>query len=164
LSAYPKTVTDKRLFLIDKAIAAHEYRKDALLEILHVAHNIYGYIDKALLLHISEMLNIPPSQVYGVATFYKHFRLKPCPHTVAVCLGTACQLMGSQKILSEIEREFNVKCNEASENMTLYLSSVYHIGQCATAPNIIVNGKVIGNATVETAVNRIRLALKGEEF
>ena len=163
MSAYPTTVTDKRIILIDKTIAAHGYRKDTLLEILHVAHNVYGYLDKALLLHISEMLNIPPSQVYGVATFYKHFRLKPCPHTVAVCLGTACRLMGSQKILSRIEKEFNAKCNGTSEDMTFYLSSVYHIGQCATAPNIIVDGKVIGNATVEEALNRIRQALKGEE-
>ncbi|MEM3872371.1 MAG: NAD(P)H-dependent oxidoreductase subunit E [Nitrososphaeria archaeon] len=154
------TSLDKRLILIDKAIEKYDYRKDSLLEILHIAQNLYGYIDKNVLLHISKRLRLPPSQVYGVVTFYKYFRTdKVSPHTIAVCLGTACYTKGSGKILSSIERELGIKCGEVKDNK-LSLSTVYHIGHCATAPNIIIDGEVIGNVSEKDVIDRIKRILR----
>ena len=150
---------DKRLILIDKAIEKYHYRKDALLEILHLVQSIYGYMDKEVLLYISKRLRLPPSQVYGVVTFYKHFRTSKAAHTVAVCLGTACYAKGGEKILSSIEKELNIKCGEVKDEK-LSLSIVYHIGHCATAPNAIIDGEVLGNASEVDVIDRIKRVLE----
>ena len=160
MSTYPKTVTDKRLFLIDKTIAAHGYRRDALLEILHVAHNIYGYLDKKILLHISEMLRVPPSQVYGVATFYNYFKLKkPGSHAITFCLGTACYVKGAEEILSAVEREFNVKRGGTSADGKISVFVTRCVGACAMAPNVIIDDEMIGKATKETVLEKIKSLL-----
>lgn len=162
--AFSTTSLDKKSILIDKAIEKYNYRKDSLLEILHTVQNVYGYIDKNTLLHVSKRLKLPPSQVYGVATFYKHFRLdKVCPHTVSVCMGTACYARGGDKILKSIEKELNIKYGEVGSG-ELSLSIVYHIGHCSTAPNVIIDGEIIGNASEEIVRNRIKKILKSENI
>ncbi|MFB0504866.1 MAG: NAD(P)H-dependent oxidoreductase subunit E, partial [Candidatus Bathyarchaeia archaeon] len=98
-SSYTLLKGDRRLLLLQNAITQHERREEALIEILHVAQELYGYLGKDLLLYISESLDLPPSHVYGVATFYNFFRLqKPGSHTVTFCLGTACFVKGVEQI------------------------------------------------------------------
>jgi len=158
----PHTVlkSDRRLFLLEKAIIQHQYRKDSLLEILHNAQELYGYLDKDLLLYISKSLNLPPSHVYGVATFYNFFRLKkPGTHTVTLCLGTACFVKGVQQILSAVEREFNVTRGETSADGRLSLFVTRCIGACAMAPNVIVDDEVIGKATEEAVIEKIKTSI-----
>ncbi|MCX8188501.1 MAG: NAD(P)H-dependent oxidoreductase subunit E [Nitrososphaeria archaeon] len=157
------TSLDKRLILVDKTIAVHGNRRDALLEILHTAHNVYGFLDKKILLHISEKLRIPPSQVYGVATFYNYFKLKkPGSHSVTFCLGTACYVKGVEEILSALEKEFNVKRGETSSDGKLSLFVTRCVGACAMAPNVIVDDEMIGKATKEVVLERIRKILESE--
>jgi len=149
--------------MLDKFMMQHGHRKDALLEILHYAQEIFGYLDKDLLAHISVSLNLPPSHVYGVATFYNFFKLKkPGSHIVTFCLGTACFVRGVEEIISAVENEFNVKRGETRADGKLSLFITRCIGACAMAPNAIVDNVVVGKATPETVVNRIKLAL-GEE-
>ena len=147
---------DRRLLLLQNAITQHERRKEALIEILHVAQELYGYLGKDLLLYISESLDLPPSHVYGVATFYNFFRLqKPGSHTVTFCLGTACFVKGVEQIISTVENRFNTNRGETSADGKLSLFITRCIGACAMAPNVIINGEVIGRAKEEAVMRKI---------
>jgi bidirectional [NiFe] hydrogenase diaphorase subunit len=151
---------DKRLSILEKAMKEHQYQRSALLEILHRAQELYGYLDKSLLILISEYLNLPPSHVYGVATFYNFFKLKkPGEHVVTACMGTACYLKGVEEIISAIERDFNLKRGEPTADGWLSLFVTRCIGACAMAPNIIVDEEVIGKAAREVVLERIKLLL-----
>ncbi|MEM2914364.1 MAG: NAD(P)H-dependent oxidoreductase subunit E [Candidatus Bathyarchaeia archaeon] len=147
--------------MLDKFTLQHEFRKDALLEVLHYAQELYGYLDKELLTHIANSLNLPLSHVFGVATFYNFFKLKkPGSHVVTFCLGTACFVKGVEEIISAVENEFNVKRGETSTDGRLSLFITRCIGACAMAPNAIVDNTVIGRATPEIVINKIRSVLR----
>lgn len=151
---------DKRLVILEKFIKDNQYQTSALLEILHRAQELYGYLDKRLLALISVRLNLPPSHVYGVAAFYNLFRLKkPGDHVVTACLGTACYVKGVEELVSAIEREFNLERGGSTVDGKLSLFITRCIGACAMAPNIVVDEEVIGKATKEDVLQKIRLLL-----
>jgi bidirectional [NiFe] hydrogenase diaphorase subunit len=153
---------DKRRAMLEKILIEHNFQESALLEILHSAQEIYGYLDKDLLVDISGSLNLPPSQVYGVATFYSFFKLrKPGEHVVTGCLGTACYVSGVEQIMEAIEQEFNIKRGGSTADGKLSLLITRCIGACAMAPNIVVDDEVIGKATTEIVIEKIRAALGG---
>lgn len=130
------------------------------MEILHKAQDIYGYLDKDLLLDIANSLNLPPSQVYGVATFYSYFKLKkPGEHVVTGCLGTACYVKGVDQIMTAIETEFGLKRGGSTPDGKLSLLLTRCIGVCAMAPNIVVDDEVIGKATPQIVITKIRQKL-----
>ena len=153
---------DNRRMLLEKAMKEHNYQESALLEILHKAQEIYGYLDKELLMDISGSLNLPPSHVFGVATFYSLFKLrKPGEHVVTGCLGTACYVKEVEEIMQAIEREFQVKRGGSTTDGKLSLFITRCIGACAMAPNIIVDDEVIGKATKEIVLEKIKQVLGG---
>jgi bidirectional [NiFe] hydrogenase diaphorase subunit len=140
----------------------HNYQKSALLEILHRAQEIYGYLDKELLMDISGSLNLPPSHVYGVVTFYSFFKLKKSgEHVVTGCLGTACYVEGVEQIIEAVEQEFNLKRGGFTADGKLSLFLTRCIGACAMAPNIVVDDEVIGKATKEIVIEKIKAVLGG---
>ncbi|MBE3116944.1 NAD(P)H-dependent oxidoreductase subunit E [Candidatus Bathyarchaeota archaeon] len=156
---------DNRRELLEKVLREHNHQESALLEILHSAQEIYGYLDKDLLMDISGSLNIPPSHVYGVTTFYSFFKLrKPGEHIVTGCLGTACYVRGVEQIMEAIEDEFNLKRGGSTADGKLSLLITRCIGACAMAPNIVVDDEVIGKATEEIVITRIRSVLGGEKI
>ena len=153
---------DNRRLLLEKVLKEHNYQESALLEILHRAQEIYGYLDKDLLMDISGSLNIPPSHVYGVTTFYSFFKLKkPGQHIVTGCLGTACYVKGVEQILEAVEKEFSVKRGGSTADEKLSLLITRCIGACAMAPNIVVDDEVIGKATKEIVIEKIKSVLGG---
>ena len=155
--------SDGRLLMFEAYMKQHQYQKDSLIEILHIAQELYGYLDKDLLLYISRSLHLPSSHVYGVATFYNFFKLKkPGIHVVTICMGTACYVKGAEEILSAIEHEFNIKRGETDVNNRLSLFVTRCIGSCAMAPNIVVNGEVTGKATKDDVVNSMKSLLGSE--
>jgi bidirectional [NiFe] hydrogenase diaphorase subunit len=152
--------TDNRRLLLEKVLKEHNYQENALLEILHRAQEIYGYLDKDLLMDISGSLNIPPSHVYGVATFYSYFKLrKPGEHVVTGCLGTACYVKGVEQIMEAVEEEFNIKRGGSTKDGKLSLLVTRCIGACAMAPTIVVDDEVIGKATKEIVIAKIKSVL-----
>jgi bidirectional [NiFe] hydrogenase diaphorase subunit len=154
--------TDNRRLLLEKVLKEHNYQENALLEILHRAQEIYGYLDKDLLMDISGSLNIPPSHVYGVATFYSYFKLrKPGEHVVTGCLGTACYVKGVEPIMQAVEEEFNIKRGGSTTDGKLSLLVTRCIGACAMAPTIVVDDEVIGKATKEMVIAKIKSVLGG---
>lgn len=82
---------DTRFTTLDVAIRRHHARQDALIEILHQAQGLFGHLPADVLAHVARALELPPSRVQGIATFYHLFTLKPpAPHCCIVCTGTAC--------------------------------------------------------------------------
>lgn len=153
---------DKRRLMLEKVLKEHNYQESGLLEILHKAQEIYGYLDKDLLSDISESLSLPPSHVYGVATFYSYFKLrKPGQHVVTGCFGTACYVKGVDQIISAIEQEFNLKRGGSTADGKLSLLFTRCIGACAMAPTLVIDNEVIGKATKEDVIKRIKEKLGG---
>ena len=101
---------DNRFTLLDRAITRSQHRQDSLIEILHTAQELFGYLSEDVLLYISRSLKLPASQVYGVATFYNFFSLEPKgKHTCTVCLGTACYVKGAANILSALSKSLGIR-------------------------------------------------------
>ncbi len=153
---------DRRRLMLEKILKEHNYHGSALLEVLHSAQEIYGYLDKDLLMDISESLNLPPSHVFGVTTFYSFFKLrKPGEHVVTGCLGTACYVRDVEQIMEAVESEFNLKRGGSTADGKLSLLITRCIGACAMAPNIVVDDEVIGKATKEIVIEKIKNVLGG---
>ena len=155
---------DNRRVLLEKTMKERNYEESALLEILHRAQDIYGYLDKELLMDISQSLKLPPSHVFGVATFYSYFKLKrPGQHVVTGCLGTACYVKGVDEIMRAIESEYNIKRGESTPDGRLSLLVTRCIGACAMAPAIVIDNETIAKATREVVLQRIKEVLGGNK-
>ena len=156
------SASETRRSMLEKVLKEQNFQESALLEILHKAQEIYGYLSKDLLMDISQSLNLPPSHVFGVATFYSLFKLtEPGEHIVTGCLGTACYVKGVEEIMQAVEREFKLKRGETTPDRKLSVFVTRCIGACAMAPNMVVDDEVIGKATKELVVEKMRLALRG---
>jgi bidirectional [NiFe] hydrogenase diaphorase subunit len=153
---------DQRRLQLEKVLKEHNYQNSALLEILHRAQEIYGYLDKDLLNDVAQSLNVPTSHVYGVATFYSFFKFKqPGQHIVTGCLGTACYVKEVEQIFEAIEEEFNVKRGGSTKDGKLSLLVTRCIGACAMAPNVVIDDEVVGKATKEMVIAKIKDVLGG---
>jgi bidirectional [NiFe] hydrogenase diaphorase subunit len=156
------SASETRRSMLEKVLKEHNFQESALLEILHKAQEIYGYLSRDLLMDISQSLSLPPSHVFGVATFYSLFKLtEPGEHIVTGCLGTACYVKGVEEIMQAVEREFKVKRGETTLDRKLSVFVTRCIGACAMAPNMVVDEEVIGKATKELVLEKIRLVLGG---
>ena len=119
--------------------------KGALMPVMHEAQNIYGYLPVEVQTVIAEKLGVPLAEVYGVATFYSQFSLNPKGrHQISVCLGTACYVKGSDKILEVLEKELKIKCGECTSDGEFSIDSCRCVGACGLAPVMIIDGEVYG--------------------
>jgi len=147
---------DKRFKILEAQMKKHQFRHDALIEILHKAQELFGYLDDDLLLFVAYKLKLPASRVYGVATFYHFFQLKPQgEHTCVVCLGTACYVKGADKILNGIQEKYKLKSGETTADHKLSLLTARCIGACGIAPAVVYDGTVTPRATAESALEQI---------
>src|SRR3974377_1534133 len=113
---------DKRFKILEAHMKKHQFKHDALIEVLHKAQELFGYLEDDLLLFVACKLKLPASRVYGVATFYHFFTLKPQgKHTCVVCLGTACYVKGADKLLAAVEERTKIKAGETSADHELSL-------------------------------------------
>jgi len=148
---------DKRFKILEVHMKKHQFRQDALIEVLHKAQELFGYLEDDLLLFISAKLKLPPSRVYGVATFYHFFQLKPQgEHTCVVCLGTACYVKGADKIIGGIQEKYKIKSGETTADNKLSLLTARCIGACGIAPAVTYDGHVAPKQTLETALEKIK--------
>lgn len=117
----------------------------ALIPVLQGAQDIYGYLPEEVLEKISEELKIPFSEVFGVATFYAQFHLKPRGRNIVrVCLGTACHVLGGSKIFNRLQEILGVENGGTTEDLRFTLESVACIGACGLAPCIMINDDTHG--------------------
>ena len=128
-----------------------------LMHILQEAQGIYGYLPIEVQKTIAKGLGISLSEVYGVATFYSQFFLKPKgKHKINVCLGTACYVKGGDKILEAVEQELGIKCGECTADGLFSIDSCRCVGACGLAPVIMVGEEVYGKLTPEKVREVIR--------
>lgn len=152
---------DRRLQRLEQVMKAHNYGESALLEVLHGAHDLYGYFDKALLKYIAERLELPPSHVYGVASFYHLFKfVRPGTHVISVCMGTACYIKGAEEIVSAVEKEFNCRRGGSTADGQLSIFITRCMGACAMAPVVVIDNEFIGKATKEIVLEKINKLLE----
>ena len=122
----------------------------SLMGVLQEIQIEYKYLPKESLLAVADKMGIPLSRVYNVATFYNAFSLIPSGrHIIHVCLGTACHVRGSGKILEELERNLGIKSGETTEDMKFTLESVNCLGACALGPVMVIDGEYFGKVTSE---------------
>ncbi len=148
---------DNRFKLLDRAITKHHNNGDALIEVLHAAQGIFGFLENDLLVYIARSLRLPLSRVYGVATFYHYFTLKPKgEHTFVLCTGTACYVKGATAIQKAVEQHCKCKFGETTSDNKVSLVSARCVGSCGLAPVAVVDNNVAGKLTVDGAVDRIK--------
>lgn len=147
---------DRRYKTLDITLKRNHYQPAALIEVLHKAQESFGYLEAEVLHYIAQQLQLPLSQVYGVASFYHLFKLEPSGvHRCVVCLGTACYVKGANQILEQLKTKLHLKVGETTPDGQISLLSARCLGACGIAPAIVLDDKVTGKQTPETAVAAI---------
>ncbi len=148
---------DKRWKMVGAAMRRHGHKASSLIETLHTVQEVFGYLDEEAFEFISASLRVPLSQVYGVATFYHYFSMKPPgEHTCVLCTGTACYIKGVPKILHAIEEKFQLKPGETTPDNKVSLITARCVGACGLAPVAVFDGEVIGNLKPDEVVKRVQ--------
>jgi NADH-quinone oxidoreductase subunit E len=142
---------------IDSILDSHQRDPGMLVAILQDIQADYNYLPKESLTQVSQGLDIPLTQVYSVATFFKAFSLKPRGrHIINVCLGTACHVRGAGRVLEEIGRQLDLKPGETSQDFRFTMETVNCVGACALGPIVIIDGKYSG----EMKTDRVKTLLE----
>lgn len=135
---------------LNKLCEKYQPIKDNLIQMLNEVQEHYGYVPMYAQKALSEFLKISMAEIYGVVTFYSRFTLKPKgKYNIAVCLGTACFVKGSQKIMDRLKDRFKIESGETTEDGKISIEETRCVGACGLAPVFTVNGEVYGKATVQ---------------
>ena len=128
-------------------------KKGALIQVLHKAQEIFGYLPKEVQLYVANELNLSPAKVYGVVSFYSYFTTEPKgEYKISVCLGTVFFVKGSDKILAEFEKQLGIKSGQTTKDLKFSLDGLRCVGACGLAPVVVVNDKVYGHVKPEGVV------------
>jgi len=149
--AKPKPPSDdKRWKMIQAEMRKYGHSHDALIQALHAVQSAFGYIDADALGFVAASLRVPLSRVYGVATFYHYFTMKPRgQHTCVICTGTACYIKGVPELLAALKETYGIGLGETSEDDKLSLLSARCVGACGLAPVAVIDGEAVGKLTPE---------------
>jgi len=135
---------------MEEILTKYEKDKSNLIQILNEVQEYYGYVPTKAQMAISEYLGLEMAEIYGVITFYSRFTLKPKgKYNIAICLGTACFVKGSEKLLDTAKEALKIKEGETTEDGKFSLEATRCIGACGLAPVFTVNDEVYGKATPE---------------
>jgi bidirectional [NiFe] hydrogenase diaphorase subunit len=148
---------DKRFKLLEVTMKRHQYQGTALIEVLHHAQELFGYLDYDVLYFVAHNLKLPPSKVYGVATFYHFFSLKPHGrHTCVVCTGTACYVKGADGLIAAIEQRAGIHAGQTTPDGEVSLLTARCLGACGIAPAVVLDGTVRGHETAESVLREMK--------
>lgn len=151
---------DPRYKGIDRVLKRQQYQQDALIEVLTSAQEAFGYLTEDVLIYTARQLKLPFSWVYGVATFYHFFSLKPLgEHNAIVCMGTACYVGKAADILDGLEKEFGVKAGTTTPDGKLTVTSTRCLGCCGLAPVVVLDQTVLGKESPGSAIAKVKARL-----
>jgi bidirectional [NiFe] hydrogenase diaphorase subunit len=151
---------DKRWKLIHATMRRNGYASHALIETLHSVQNAFGYLDDTSMEYVADSLNLPLSKVYGVATFYHLFSLKPKgKHTCVICTGTACYIKGAGDLVDALEDKYGVRPGETTPDDELSVMDARCVGACGLAPIAVIDGEVLGKISVDEMLDKIEKAI-----
>jgi len=142
---------------VKRVLKKHNNDKSLLVDILQDIQAEIGYLPKEVLQETSQLLGVPVSRVYSVATFFKAFSLTPRGRNlINVCLGTACHVRGAGKVLEKIEQQLNIKTGETTRDLKFTLETVNCVGACALGPMVIIGEDYHGEMTPEGIVSVLK--------
>lgn len=151
----------------ERILEGFEGRSGILVQVFHEIQEEFGYLPGDVLSLVSRKLGVPLAQVYGVASFYKHFYFTPRgKNIVKVCVGTACHVRGAGPVLSEIEQILGLKDGETAKDLSFSLETVGCVGCCALAPVVVVNEEVKREVTprkIKRVIEKVKVGEKDEE-
>jgi NADH-quinone oxidoreductase E subunit len=137
---------DEKLEIVKKVIAECNGDKSQLIRVLNTVQEVYGYVPTFVQKVISEELDIPMAEIYGVITFYSRFSLNPKgKYNISVCLGTACYVKGSQAVLDKVKEILGIDVGGVTEDGKFSIEQTRCVGACGLAPVMTVNDDVYGN-------------------
>jgi bidirectional [NiFe] hydrogenase diaphorase subunit len=152
-----KEEADRRLKRLDVTMKRNQYKPDALIEVLHAAQEAFGYLDEEVLKYVARGLKLPLSRVYGVATFYHLFSLKPSgAHNCVICMGTACYVKGGGKVMDALQAELGIEAGETTPDGKVSLLAARCLGACGIAPAVVYDGEIAGKQQADDAIAKIR--------
>ncbi|HMK29259.1 MAG TPA: bidirectional hydrogenase complex protein HoxE [Terriglobales bacterium] len=147
---------DKRWRIVEGTMRRHGHQSHALIEVLHTIQEAFGYLDDVALRFVAHSLRLPLSKVYGVATFYHFFTLKPKgEHTCVICTGTACYIKGTPALLKAVEGQVHIHPGETTADNQVSLLTARCLGSCGLAPAVVFDGEVAGKITPEQLTQRV---------
>jgi bidirectional [NiFe] hydrogenase diaphorase subunit len=149
---------DDRFKMLDASMKRQRFQPDALIEVLHTAQELFGFLQDDLLHYVARGLKLPPSRVYGVATFYHFFTFTPkAAHSCVICMGTACYVKGAETLLSSVRQsaaELNAQTGEIGTFVSV--DTARCLGACGLAPVVVIDGEVCGTMAPDQAVSRMK--------
>lgn len=155
---------DERFAAVDRAAKISGGGPDALLEVLSATQQAFGYISEDRLIYVSNLLGVPLSRVYGVATFYHLFTFEPLgDHNCIICTGTACHVKGSGHIVGELAERFAVPVGGTTEDGAFSLTTARCLGSCGLAPVAVLDGEVLGKQQAAPLIERVEETLAVEK-
>jgi NADH-quinone oxidoreductase subunit E len=133
---------------IDEIVEQNGGEKNGLISMLHDIQAEYNYLPEDALRYLAKKLDVPPIHVYGVASFYSSFSLKPRGrHLCTVCMGTACHVRRSPLVLEQMERKLGIDAGDTTEDGEFTLETVNCLGTCALGPIVVIDGEYHGHTT-----------------
>ncbi|MBS0013565.1 MAG: NADH-quinone oxidoreductase subunit NuoE [Desulfobacterales bacterium] len=143
-------VTPEMIREIDDIIESQKNAPGAVIPVLRMSQDVVGYLPVEVIDYISAGLNIPPSDVYGVATFYSLFSLTPKGrHRIRACLGTACYVKGIKEVMGRISKKFDLEVGGTTEDRRFSLEAVRCLGACGLAPVVVVDQDTYGSISAD---------------
>ena len=142
---------------IEEIIERYRDEEGSLITVLQETQGVYGYLPLAALDYIAGKLQVKPARVYGVATFYTQFRLKPVgKYLILLCEGTACHVNGAERIETALVEELNIHKGETTPDGIFTLETAACLGCCSLAPVMMINGQAYGPLTPDSARKIVR--------
>lgn len=153
---------DEQIGKVGSVLTEAQKKRGILIHAFQGIQKEYNYLPEDVLNSLAKKLDIPLSEVYSTASFYKHFYFQPRGrNVVCVCVGTACHVRGAGKVLEKIEESFGIKQGETTPDLALTLETVGCVGCCGLAPVVTVNEEVVGDLSVKK-VNEVIDMVKGK--
>jgi NADH-quinone oxidoreductase E subunit len=147
-------VNELKAFVAD--CSKKEYPDSYLIAVLHKVQGMFGYLPRDVMDMVAELMQIPTAHIWGVATFYHYFNLKPVgKHIVSVCMGTACYVKGASEVLDTLKRELNISVGQTTEDRLFTLQEARCLGACGIAPVIMIDDKIYGELDSKKVISLI---------
>lgn len=143
-------LSEDKIRKIKEICASFGNKEGEAINVLHKVQGEFGYLPAEVQEVVARELNVSVARIYGIVTFYSFFTMLPKgEHPISVCLGTACYVRGSEKLLDELKRQLNVKVGETTPDGKFSLNCLRCVGACGLAPVMLIGDKVYGRMTVD---------------
>ena len=146
-----ETNNDESFPQIDLVIKREGNKPESLIQILHGVQEVLGYLPMEAQAYVAKKMNVPPSKVFGIVSFYNFFKMeKDAEHVIMVCIGTACYVKGAAEVIKKFESELQIKKGQITPDKKFSIREVRCLGACGMAPVISVDGTdIYGRLTTD---------------